>query len=159
MLYKKRTAKLKSYAKAFCDKVCQDLEPFGYLITTEYPKIIFYRQRCEIVIAPGSTMFDNYGDDFKRSPKGNLFAAGYFDCENDTIKVFNVTGERPENLKTTIRHECLHFLLFKSGMPSNDDDAMFLALTILYDAEPQLYPDEKKFREVCNIFAILRGRQ
>lgn len=128
MLYKQRCRKLKKYAREFCDTVRQDFSKMP--LTKDYPAIIFYRQQfCAAAEIPGAEIADKTGD-------GLPVVDGYY-C-GGVVEVYGVTKENPDELRRTVRHECLHFLLDKSGLPSKDDDDIFLLLAIKYNARPYM---------------------
>lgn len=62
--------------------------------------------------------------------------AAFFDTKNNTITVHNIMAENTDELKQTIRHECLHFILYNNDLPARDEDIMFLLFAIAYNANP-----------------------
>lgn len=126
MIYRKRTQKLKRYAIDFCDRVRRDFSAVN--ITTENPLIKFYRYGAFTKCATPELEFA------EKTPGGDPIISGYY-C-NGIIEIYDVTTETPAELKRTIRHECLHFLLDKSGLPNNDSDEVFINFAVIYDARP-----------------------
>ena len=128
MLYKKRCRKLKKYAREFCDTVRRDFSRLP--LTKDYPAIIFYRQlTCAPAETPGLEIAERTGD-------GRPIIDGYY--SGGVVEVYGVTKREPAELREIMRHECLHFLLEKSGLPYKDDDDIFLLLAIKYSARPYM---------------------
>ena len=105
MLKRKRMQKIKKYAKDFCDRV-----------TNDYPKIIKNYPLIELL---------TYKDILLN---GKYLVDGYFDHGTNHVVIANIYNPRVKELKQIIRHECLHFLLYNSGLPSKDDDILFTLL-------------------------------
>lgn len=61
---------------------------------------------------------------------------GYYNNKTNDIELFGVTRISAESLKENIRHECLHYLLHKAGLPYTDNDNLFLLLALSYNAKP-----------------------
>ena len=124
MLYKKRCLKLKKYADQFCDTVGRD---FPRLKAGNYPTVNCFRHPGTV---PGNDARVKMAE---RTPDGRALIGGHYN--NGIIDIYGITGNL-EELKTTVRHECLHWLLDNKGYPYDDSDAIFLLLAILYDANP-----------------------
>lgn len=60
----------------------------------------------------------------------------FFNTRNNTITVYDIMAENTDELKQTIRHECIHFILYNNDLPARDEDIMFLLFTIAYNANP-----------------------
>lgn len=155
MIYKKRCQKLKRYARQFCDTVRQDFKDARQTrvkITSDNPALRFYRERgCVILSNEKIKELDLTGLELaNKRATGEILIDG---CYNDgIIEVYNVTKENPKYLKRTIRHECLHFLLDKSGLPFNDNDNLFIMLAYLYEANPvELLKRPDLMSEINNI--------
>lgn len=127
MLFRKRSQKLKRYAIRFCDQVRNDFP--RKLWTTDNPVIKFYR----LPGAANSKLLFGIGE---RNNKGLFIIEGFYNDERKEVEIYNTTKEKTDNLRRTIRHECIHFLLNKSGLPYKDSDDLFLLLAFMYDAKP-----------------------
>lgn len=114
MLTRKRTQKIKRYAKEFCKQVYRDYGNLGIVDAT--PVIKCYRGIYETY---DGTQID-----------------GALIHSTGIVEIYNITKERPEALKQTVRHECLHFLLRKSNLPFEDDTEIFCILALNYNAFP-----------------------
>ena len=140
MLYKKRCRKIERYARRFCDKVRSDFTAAGGHLTADYPRIRVHR-RFGVVPAEIKGL-----EAAEKTISGDSIINGlYF---NGHIELFGITKSKPEILKRTIRHECLHFLLEKSGLPCKDGDDIFIALAILYNANPYRLHRNPEVREL-----------
>ena len=62
-----------------------------------------------------------------------------------------IRGKFDELLKQTIRHEIIHYTLWLAGLPSEDDDAEFWALSAVFDAQPYKIFNQKN-RAYYNAF-------
>lgn len=138
MIRNKRRKKYKRYARTFCDRVRNDYEKFR-LFSTRYPEMRFYT-------AKGYTTKGDFSYCDAPTQGDYTEIAGYCDAEKGYIEIYNFTKEKPDRLKRTIRHECLHFILGDIGLPNTDDDTLFLLLAIKYNADPYeiLKPDVKE---------------
>lgn len=137
MLKNKRKKKYTKYARTFCDRVRNDFEILQRM-QVRYPKMKFYTKK-------GLTkdIDFSYCDPFKKGDYTEI--SGFYDTEKDCIEIYNFTREKPEELKKTIRHECLHFILASCGLPYSDNDELFITLAIIYNARPYalLKPENK----------------
>lgn len=137
MIYEKRRQKLKKYAYSFCDTIRQELPKLQ--ITKEHPTILFYRRPYSVFSdIPGSGIAE-------KTENGGTLIDGFY-CDG-RIEIYNTARERPEELRRTIRHECLHFLLDRSGHPWKDADNLFILLALEYDARPTVLYEWIKERE------------
>ena len=125
----KETA-LKMYAKRFCNTVKREQPKF--INTSKEPTIKFYTQKCFADIND----FKDYNANIFEVENEGILIDGFFSKKDTTIEIYNVLNEDLTELKRTIRHECLHFLLYESGQPWSDTDKLFIALSIAYDARP-----------------------
>ena len=130
----KRTKMIKNYAKMFCDTVQNECK---YITTRAYPKV-----KCFSFQAVTSYDFGLELDDLIERHEDKEIIGGIFDKKGEAIEIYNIFREKPEELRRLVRHECLHFLLYKSGEPWDDDSNLFLLLAYYYDANPwALYPE------------------
>lgn len=67
------------------------------------------------------------------------------------IHVLLQEAELSDQLKEEIRHEILHYILWLTGLPCEDDASEFWALAILFDADPYELPKPEKM-EYVNAF-------
>ena len=153
MKTKKRIQKCKRYAKEFCDYVREDLiakyPRMKYFITLQNPIV-----KC--FVSKACTDIDNFPQgvppDAELAPNGKPIIDGEYVAEESAIYIYDVFECDPEELRRTIRHECIHFLLNQSGFPWNDTDEMFLCLAIAYDARPYgLLYDQDKDNEIMGM--------
>ena len=132
MKTQKRTQKLKRYSKQFCDQVRQDFPTLKQLAKTSYPIV-----KCFILHGKAETEKSYLTEEhFTLLQDGTAEINGFFQYESKTIEVYAITERSAEELKETIRHECLHFLLYDAGLPFDDEDDIFLFLSIKYNALP-----------------------
>lgn len=103
---------LNRYAQSFCDKVRMDFSK--YKLTKNNPHVICYKEKGI-------------------SPDGIIIDGEYADGK---IYIYDCFGQVPLELKRTIKHEALHFILNQSGLPDKDDDDIFLLFAIKYNARP-----------------------
>lgn len=130
MLTRKRSQKLKNYAKEFCLKVKNDFN--GKINFKEYPRLFFFKY-------PGTL-------------ENGFTFNGYFNPPNK-IEIYGLFSESMETLKRITRHECLHFLLWQNDLPYQDKNIPFILLAIKYDARPAEivpYLDELEKAEAAN---------
>lgn len=127
MKRRKRTQKLKRYARDFCRQVKTD---FPKYITTEKQPLL----RCYVKKA--FTTSEIVNDQFmEKTENGHTIIDGF--ARNDgIIELYDIVNAETEALKRTLRHECLHFLLRESGLPYDDDNEIFLVFAIAYNANP-----------------------
>lgn len=138
MLRNKRRRKYTEYARTFCDRVRNDFELLQRM-QARYPKMKFYTEK-----GLAKDIDFSYCNPFKKGDYTEI--SGFFcDTEKDCIEIYNFTREKPEYLKKTIRHECLHFILANCGLPYSDDEELFILLAIKYNANPYtlLKPENK----------------
>lgn len=126
MLYKKRRQNLKKYAREFINMVRQDFPKIP--ITSDTPTLKFYRFS---VCVPASTPGLEYAE---KTAEGKPIINGQY--YNGIIEIYGITERKPAELRETVRHECIHFLLDKSGLPYKDTDELFMLLAIFYNAQP-----------------------
>ncbi len=126
MLYKKRCLKLKKYADQFCDTVRRDF-PQLKTATANYPTVNCFRHPGTV---PGN---DARAKMAERTPDGRALIGGHYN--NGIIDIYGITGNL-EELKTTVRHECIHWLLDNKGYPYDDSEPLFLLFAIRYNANP-----------------------
>lgn len=127
-----RKKRLKKYALDFCDMVFNDhfknrLIPFNNRI----PKIIFYQEMGAI---PSEKFPEGIRNVSVETPERLTEIAGEY--YNNTVYIYGFSKRSLEEVKETIRHECLHFLLMGNGLPGKDEDELFLLLATEYDATP-----------------------
>lgn len=127
MITKKRTQKLKQYSVQFCDKVRADFPQIPF--TLKNPRIKCFKEQ-------GVTSDDKLQGIAEQTNKGLYLIDGEYIKEAGEIIIYNIIKEKPAELKTTVRHECLHFLLYESGLPDADETNEFLALALYYNARP-----------------------
>lgn len=149
MKTKKRIQKCKRYAKEFCDYVREDLiakdSRMKYLITLQNPVV-----KC--FVSKACIDSDNIPPGAELAPNGKPIIDGEYVAEESAIYIYDVFECDPEELRRTIRHECIHFLLDQSGFPSNDTDEMFLCLATIYDARPYgLLYDKDTYNEIMGM--------
>lgn len=137
MLTRKRAKKLRKYAKDFCDAVKSDFPELS--LTAKKPLLRLYRRTGYASIA----IKDELSPLFEKAKGGQYVIYGNYDEEKGVIGLFNILKEKPDELKRTIRHECLHFLLKESGLPYEDSDKLFLIMAIMYDASPYMLLTKK----------------
>lgn len=126
MIYEKRCKKLRKYAREFCDTVNRDFKRLA--VPGCYPGIKFYR---------GFLIFSKeaIGAEIAETTEaGEPLAAGRY--YNGCIEIFGITRVSMEELKSVVRHECLHYLLDRKGLPYKDKDNLFILLAIKYNARP-----------------------
>ena len=146
MKTRKRIQKCKRYANEFCDYVREDLiavDPrMKHLITSQNPAV-----KCFVFNA--CTDVDDIPQGVKLTPSGKFIVDGEYVAEESAIYIYNVFKCDPKELKRTVRHECIHFLLNKSGLPYKDTDEAFLCLAASYDARPYgLLYDKDTYNEI-----------
>lgn len=133
MLYKKRCKKIKIYAREFCDILRNEMkEPLlarGIHLTDEYPLVRTYKQ---FGLVTDST-YIGY-DIGEKTKDGSLIIGGLY--EDGVIEVYGITKRSFTTLKEVTRHECIHFMLHKSNLPSKDDDDFFNMIAMIYNAMP-----------------------
>lgn len=117
--YRRTKKRLKLYAKSFCREVKRELP--GHITTCKYPKIYCFREE---------------GLNINNDLMDGLYIDG------KVIQIYDILRKPLSELKMTVRHECLHFLLYESGLPHDDKDMEFLALAYLYKADPYELLDE-----------------
>ena len=153
MKTKKRIQKCKRYAKEFCDYVREDLiakDPrMKYFITLQNPIV-----KC--FVCKACTDIDNFSQGVppgaELAPNGKPIIDGEYVAEESAIYIYDVFECDPEELRRTIRHECIHFLLNKSGLPYKDTDKVFLNMATIYDARPYgLLYDQDKYNELMGM--------
>lgn len=113
--YAEKIIELRKYGENFLLEVQKDYPVFGD-IQTDLP-IVF--------------------DDFDKDENGQYrYDTGGNFCVNDIQLIIHVYDcwRELEDLKTTVRHEILHYLLFRIGVKYSDDDAIFHYLCGIYDA-------------------------
>ena len=126
MLYKKRCRKIKKYIREFCDTVRRDFPQIP--ITGNSPVVKLYRH-C--VCVPTDTQGLEFAE---KTAEGRPIINGQY--YNGIIEIYGITERKPAELRETARHECIHFLLDKSGLPYKDSDDLFTLLAIAYNAQP-----------------------
>lgn len=114
LITKKRTVKLRQYAKDFCNQV-----------RSEFP---------QIPLASKNPIVECFSK--PALGKNNVEIAGLFIPEKGKIEVYNILHEKFSDLKTTMRHECIHFLLYESGLQYEDTSETFLLMAAFYNARP-----------------------
>ncbi len=134
MLYNKRCRSLKKYMRDFCDMVKGEFSE--HITVKDYPKIKFYRDEFCI---PAEWVPEEAREIIQKTNEGRLIVDGHY--ENGVIEIYGITKRKPEELRRAARHECLHFLLEKSGLPFGDDEEVFLRFAIVYNANPYLSPE------------------
>lgn len=141
MLTRKRKKKLKLYAKNFCNQVFYE---YGekLKLTNGRPNIKFYTCKCCVEKKDINLEFINDVEnkgilDFNKTKDNEYyFLDGLFRHKEKKIEIYNIFKEKPAKLRQTIRHECLHFLLYESGHPYEDDSPLFILLALKYNADP-----------------------
>lgn len=127
MITKKRTQKLKKYGLDFCNKVRADFPQIPF--TEKNPQIKCFKEMC-------ITSDNKLQGIAEQTKTGHYLIDGQHIEKRGEIHIFNIIKEKPAELKTTVRHECLHFLLYEAGLPYDDEADLFLALAIYYNARP-----------------------
>lgn len=129
MITKKRTQKLKRYALQFCEQVRADFPQIP--LTSKNPTV-----KCFRAIGCTSDAVQLLQGIAEQRDNGDFIIDGFHDQQGGVIDIFNIIKETPAELKRTVRHECIHFLLYESGLPCEDDANIFIALALNYDARP-----------------------
>ena len=113
---KLRTLKksLKQYALTFCRTVYEDGQ--------EVLKKEVYPSRMHFSKWPGPFI-----DGIVPNEQGPHMAQ---------IEIYGIIERPIEDMKMTIRHECLHFILRENGLPWDDYDNIFLIFAFCYGAVP-----------------------
>lgn len=145
MLTKKRSQKIKCYVKHFCNDVYTDFPEFKNKV---FPKVRLYREYSYTTIDNNSPL-KGMEDLTKPVPniENSAIIEGFFDRENEVIEIYGITKETLDALRHTVRHECLHFILYKNGLPYKDEDSLFLTMAIKYNANPYQLLKDHSFRE------------
>lgn len=147
-LYHKNRRILEKYAKDFCDSVRSNKElPFELtdLLTIEYPKMHFYS--LEGIIKKHEN--NNYLENISEELNGNYIIEGLYD--DGQIEIYGLLKYDLEKLKENVRHECLHFLLDKSGLPYDDTNEIFLILAMYFNATPYGILKNPEFKEKIDL--------
>lgn len=145
MKYRKRTQKLKRYARAFCDQIRKDYPRIDRALQLKGIKRPVVRCYRFGVSTKGTFKNAVY------TAEGHMLINGYYNETNKEIEIFHVTKEKPEELRCTVRHECIHFILESCGLPFRDWDDLFLVLALKYDARPyELFGRREDLRELID---------
>ena len=129
-IFYKKCRILKKYAANFCDTVRNEFnDTLNIKLTLDYPVCCFVS--------------------YMRQLEGEELTGNYYE---DRIIISDILGTDIEELKRIVKHECLHFLLAKSGYPYGDFDEMFLMAALHYDANPYGLYKNNKLREELAIF-------
>lgn len=139
MILKKRTQELNDYARRFLDTVRHDHEIAHF--TDQNPEIICYRE--DAILSSDSTGYKFARKVSQKTAENEPLISAFYDGE-EHIEIYRATLRTIEELYEAVRHECLHFILEKSGYDSEDTSDFFLLLAIAYDACPYGLLDESQ---------------
>ena len=148
-----RKKQLKQYAKIFCDEVRQLSPEVKEKLTRKNPIVKCYKEKG--LGGPVSDYPDSVGglEEIIETHNGRLVIDGYFDKETGSIEIYNIFGEPLDYIKTIIRHECIHFILYESGLPWKDNDEMFTEMARYFNANP--YRDYTEFVDILKEIEII----
>ena len=143
MLKLQREIMIKRYARQFCDQVRADFPILS--LTDKNPKI-----KC-FTLPGGTDAPTDAMEGITYTENGIYYLDGFFDHDRNIVEIYSITTTPPEELRETVRHECLHYLLFNSGHPHRDSDKLFLFLAANYKAAPYyLINHPETWNEILN---------
>lgn len=126
----KKLSILKKYAAKFCDKVRSEMPALN--LTEKKPHILLYKKEV-ITECDSMKKYIEYANDINSE---YATVSGFYSMKDGCIELYGTDRYELKEIKQTLRHECIHFLLHQSGYPYNDEDFIFLLLACQYDARP-----------------------